>query len=353
VCEEIDEQAALGVRMKEKAEEFVASGEGDLSITAPRKMSDKEEFEFGHFDRQEHFFKAFKPFLLHLPELQEAFDLVIGNIANHADDLPKRIIFCLGRMAWEDLNEIFLSCANGFNSGGYKVLRPMFEHVLYVNHFSLHPEDSDRFWDYNSADRYKVMRQITIEYPNAFPDEQFRAAKTAYEALGDSFKVPVCRECRPIRCLECNAETECQRCKKTKDHFTWTERDIVSMAREQEIDIMILTGIYYFAMQETHPKVISIVNRLESGDEGSYGFMGREVGEVLGEISEDEVAAGRPMLSSVAVGVNGKPGPGFYVLAHRLGFLSTKDEDVSFWEDQCIASYKAWRRPLPPATKTP
>ena len=44
------------------------------------------------------------------------------------------------------------------------------------------------------------------------------------------------------------------------------------MAREQEIDIMILTGIYYFAMQETHPKVISIVNRLESGDEGSYGF---------------------------------------------------------------------------------
>ncbi|HYR75102.1 MAG TPA: DUF5677 domain-containing protein [Pyrinomonadaceae bacterium] len=235
-------------------------------------MSDKEEFEFGHFDRQEHFFKAFKPFLLHLPELQETFDLVIGNIAKHADDLPKRIIFCLGRMAWEDLNEILLLCANGFNSGGYKVLRPMFEHVLYANHFRLHPEDSDRFWDYNSVDRYKAMRQITIEYPNAFPDEQFQAAKTAYEALGDSFKVPVCRECRPIRCLECSTENECQRCKKTKDHFTWTERDIVSMAREQEIDIMILTGIYYFAMQETHPKVISIVNRLESGDEGSYGF---------------------------------------------------------------------------------
>ena len=38
--------------------------------------------------------------------------------------------------------------------------------------------------------------------------------------------------------------------------------------------------------------------------------MGREIGLVLGEIAEDEVTAGRPMLSAVAVSVSGRPGPG-------------------------------------------
>ena len=35
----------------------------------------------------------------------------------------------------------------------------------------------------------------------------------------------------------------------------------------------------------------------------SGSHMGKEIGWILGEISEDEVRAGRPMLSSVAVGV--------------------------------------------------
>ncbi len=39
--------------------------------------------------------------------------------------------------------------------------------------------------------------------------------------------------------------------------------------------------------------------------------MQRETGQILGEISEDEVEADRPMLSAVAVGKNGRPGRGF------------------------------------------
>lgn len=44
-------------------------------------------------------------------------------------------------------------------------------------------------------------------------------------------------------------------------------------------------------------------------------YMSKELGLVLGEISEDEVACGRPMVIAVAVSVEGKPGDGFYVLA--------------------------------------
>jgi hypothetical protein len=76
-------------------------------------------------------------------------------------------------------------------------------------------------------------------------------------------------------------------------------------------------------------------------------LMGKETGHFLGEISEDEVAKGRAMLSSVAVGINGKPGEGFYALAELMGLFKPKDERVGFWHQQRDAAYAAWRRPLP------
>ena len=74
--------------------------------------------------------------------------------------------------------------------------------------------------------------------------------------------------------------------------------------------------------------------------------MGSEIGHILGEISEDEVRRGRPMLSSVAVSVNGKPGPGFYGLARDLGRLESDSDDPVFWEQELMATYRAWKRPL-------
>lgn len=74
--------------------------------------------------------------------------------------------------------------------------------------------------------------------------------------------------------------------------------------------------------------------------------MGSEIGHILGEISEDEVQRGRPMLSSVAVSVNGKPGPGFYGLARDFGRLTSNTSDVAFWEREREATYDAWKRPL-------
>lgn len=79
--------------------------------------------------------------------------------------------------------------------------------------------------------------------------------------------------------------------------------------------------------------------------QGSH--MGREVGHVLGEVCEDEVRADRPMLSAVAVGVNGKPGPGFFSLARELGRLTSDGDESDFWEADRLAVYEAWRRPLP------
>ena len=76
---------------------------------------------------------------------------------------------------------------------------------------------------------------------------------------------------------------------------------------------------------------------------GSY--MGSEIGQLLGEISEDEFNAGRPMLSSVAVNVQGSPGSGFFQLARSLGKLSeeTKEAENDFWEEECENVYETWK----------
>lgn len=73
--------------------------------------------------------------------------------------------------------------------------------------------------------------------------------------------------------------------------------------------------------------------------------MGREVGQVLGEISEDEHNAGRPMLSAVAVNAAGRPGPGFSALAEVLEKLdndASKDEKAQFWESERDEVHKLW-----------
>jgi len=75
-------------------------------------------------------------------------------------------------------------------------------------------------------------------------------------------------------------------------------------------------------------------------------YMGKEVGHMLGEISQDELDHGRPMLSALAVGVSGSPGSGFFSLARELGKLQERSKEAQhrFWEEEKAAVYKAWKR---------
>lgn len=76
------------------------------------------------------------------------------------------------------------------------------------------------------------------------------------------------------------------------------------------------------------------------------GHMAAETGHILGEVSEDELERGRPMVSALAVGVSGRPGEGFFKLARELGRLqSEKPEDEQrFWKQEREALYKTWKR---------
>jgi hypothetical protein len=80
--------------------------------------------------------------------------------------------------------------------------------------------------------------------------------------------------------------------------------------------------------------------------QGSH--MSKETGHLLVEISEDEHLGGRPMLSAIAVRVNGSPGDGFFSFARDLKKLTVEGEEARerFWESEKAGLYDVWKRPL-------
>jgi hypothetical protein len=72
----------------------------------------------------------------------------------------------------------------------------------------------------------------------------------------------------------------------------------------------------------------------------------RKIGEWLGEISEHEVKAGRPMLPAVVVhkeqdGTYGDPGEGFYQLAKERNIFHG-DNKYIFWVSELNAVHNYW-----------
>ena len=77
----------------------------------------------------------------------------------------------------------------------------------------------------------------------------------------------------------------------------------------------------------------------------SGNYMGHELGQLLGEISEDEFLNKKPMLSALAVSVKGTPTAGFYTLARELGKLKSDAEadELPFWQKECKELYETWK----------
>ncbi len=82
--------------------------------------------------------------------------------------------------------------------------------------------------------------------------------------------------------------------------------------------------------------------------------MARQVGQVLGEISEDEHKAERPMLSAIAVNEAGVPGKGFFNLARQLGRLShsAPDAEPEFLRVEQQRVYELWGQEASPAASS-
>ena len=93
----------------------------------------------------------------------------------------------------------------------------------------------------------------------------------------------------------------------------------------------------------TYQEIAMVMNLPLSGN-----YKGKEVGQILGEISEDEHSRDRPMSSAIALGAASLPGEGFFRLARSLGyqFEDTPAGKRAFWEEEKKRVYETWQREL-------
>ena len=93
----------------------------------------------------------------------------------------------------------------------------------------------------------------------------------------------------------------------------------------------------------TYQEIAQIMNLPLTGS-----YMGSQVGQIIGEISEEEHKRGRPMLSAIVVGISGSPGEGFFALAKILGyqFEESSSGKRKFWEDERQKVYSTFQREL-------
>jgi len=82
------------------------------------------------------------------------------------------------------------------------------------------------------------------------------------------------------------------------------------------------------------------------GIETDNPYFAAPIGKILGRISKDEVAAGRPMLSAVVVSKDTKlPGKGFFSLGQALEQTRPGEEEVTFATRQVKLVHEYWSRP--------
>ena len=111
---------------------------------------------------------------------------------------------------------------------------------------------------------------------------------------------------------------------------------------DQTKEYYIAYGILINAAQHrgltTYQEIAQIIGLPTSGN-----YMGSRIGESLGAISANEKKQSRPMLSAIAVGINGKPGAGFFPWAKKLHYLSEGEDEQAFWENECKRIYEEWK----------
>ena len=117
------------------------------------------------------------------------------------------------------------------------------------------------------------------------------------------------------------------------------------------------TGEYFLVFNElvkaarhrgsaTYQELADLIGLPVTGD-----YMGSELGHLLGAISEDQHRLNKPLLSAVAVKVDGLPGKGFFDLAKNLGKYSgsaDRDQQHLFWETEIKQVYDLWKRKFSP-----
>lgn len=186
-------------------------------------------------------------FMQKLPGLHETFRKTFNRTVE-GTSLLDRVIFILGRICFEEFNEISLLCGNGYGIGGLKIVRCLYERAVTMQYIATHPSEVDKFWQYHLLNQGKLYNH-TIGAPgvtNSLSPERVQQIETDYKNAAAVF-----------------------------GKQTWSKLNTLSMARKSAAVLQqgeSLDGLYGLCFARPtlhiHPTSTGCLEWIEEADEG-------------------------------------------------------------------------------------
>lgn len=218
-------------------------------------MNDALNIQFGIPGEWSAFLVQYPKFIERFPNLQS----LLGKTYLRQTKLPEltdRVIFVLGRLCAEDFMEILLLCGNGYGIAGLKILRSMFERLVTAWYLHLHPDETERFWEFHWVQEHKLANAMVANFgEGAVPQEQFDEIDENFERVRKEFVVTLCSEC-----------------KNQGLAYRWSKLDFVSMAHAVGSFGKNIGVAYYLPMSQLHTTARSITSRLRENSDGDITF---------------------------------------------------------------------------------
>jgi len=177
--------------------------------------------------------------------LERALSLAFARAVEASDPLGT-VIFFLGSRCADDFRDILLLAANGCGWGATAHLRGMFERCVTAEYLHQNPTAVSDFIDYDYVRRWKVAKEIERAFGSSPDDQPARdELKNRFDAVKQRFMIPQCKQCKTERI-----------------NHTWSNLDVVSMARQiKRVERMrdLVSLAYYLPLAQAHSTLASIL----------------------------------------------------------------------------------------------
>jgi hypothetical protein len=125
-------------------------------------MQEDEIMGFGSEEEWKRFNKQFPVFVEKYPAIEAVRDKVFHRKSEGT--LFDVAMFAFGRVCSEDFQQAFILCGNGFGIGALQLVRGMYERHVTAAYLLKHPDQLDRFLEYDKVQRGKGLIHFSFVY---------------------------------------------------------------------------------------------------------------------------------------------------------------------------------------------
>ena len=165
-----------------------------------------------------------------------------------------RVVFFLGRLCVEEFMEILLLSGNGYGVGATKLLRGLYERAVTLGYIAKYPHKAGEFLDYYHVHRGKQFNHAKSLLAKELPTEMIEEIQDSYKKAKEKYQEVVCKKCGTRR-----------------TRLSWSELDLLSMAREVGLEGL-YSLCYYNPTLQVHGTASALFSRMKIGETGQITF---------------------------------------------------------------------------------